>query len=267
MLELNTLKTVIPFLIPMFSAFTCSLILLIGYKDNTSKTEKRLNKLLLVYYLSVMINWFGIQAYFIVPELFVYLNSFIYMAILMMQVVFYHFVFVLTKENESERFSFLHYLLPSLVCGALFIWSFFVPFDIQMSIVKNREMVVPGYEPYRFLFTSKIPVRLVYGVVYASMSIYRLIRYYRAVRIYQEVEDRRSMRWLWLLTAITAIILLMSLSAVLIPRHPIYVSVFAPLTIVLLVLQHVALLYNIMRRNYLLLGNEINIDRRQSHRY
>lgn len=258
MLEFNSLKTVIPFLIPMLSAMTCSMLLFISNRDSSTRMESLLKRLLLVYYLSMILNWFSILVYLIIPTLFIYLNAFFYMAILMIQVTFYHFVYILTKLDENEHFSPLHYLLPTLICTSLFIWSFFVPFDVQLSITKNRETIPSGYKAYYYLFTSKILIRLLYGAIYMFLSAYRLIRYHRLIKLHPNSDGSHPARWLAVLTGMTIILWIMSTCALIIPRHPIYVNVFAPITILIVVSQHIMLAYNIMKQNYLPLIESTN---------
>lgn len=251
MLEFNSLRTVIPFIIPMLSAMTCGMLVLISNRDSSTQMESLLKRLLLFYYLSMILNWFGILTYLIVPVLFVYLNAVFYMAMLMIQVTFFHFVYILTRLDEHEHFSPLHYLLPTLICSSLFIWSFFVPFDVQLSITKDRETIPSGYRIYYYLFTSKILVRLLYGAIYMLLSAYRLIRYHRLIKLHPNSDGTRPAHWLAVLTGMAIVLWIMSTCALIIPRHPIYVNVFAPITILIVVAQHIMMAYNIMKQNYL----------------
>lgn len=248
---------VLTFALPMFSAALCCAILLPCGTDQ-SKTGRSLQKLLTVYLLTAAFGWFSMLIYPYFPKLFVYIQSFTYLSFLLVQLIFYHFVFNITKLDPQKRFPWGHYLLPVLICSTLFVWSFFVPFEVQLKIVASKALVIPeGYHAYYYLFTSKLIARFVFSLLYTSLSLVRLLHYRKAVKDFSANDEKSSLGWFNILIVLSFGFLLMPIIGVTAGRITVYTVILpAVFTAVIVAAQHVILTRNILKGKYLTLEHE-----------
>lgn len=205
-----------------------------------------------------MLNWSDILIYFCAPFMFEYLYILIYTGMMVIQIVFFHFVHILTKLKETERFSPFYYILPLLICAALFLSPFSESFNIKLSIVHDRNTILSGYGGYTFIFTSRIIICFILANFYTLLSIYRLFRYSHIISVSNKITKPLPPR----LIVITIVLLLISTIPLLIPIFPQYIYFSIPLTGLILIAQHIILIYNIMNKKHLLfmLNEEENIE-------
>lgn len=251
MIDLVLIWNEIAACIPCFSAIMWFSILLIARYDSYTISERYIKHTLLWFFGFCAIVWFSFFIYNYQPAVFVYLNSFVYVAILLMVVIYYRFIYQLTSSDIRKKLPVWHYIVAAIVPGALFIWSFFVPFNVQEALVAERGQLYPGYEAYSVLFLSKPVSLFVYGIVYTVASIRRLFIYYTTAK---EKEDApiRLTRWVIVLMAITVTILLVTFFMLLVLRSRLTSAGAFWGLIVLTCTQHIVLGYNVIRRNLLL---------------
>ncbi|MDR2921207.1 MAG: hypothetical protein LBV72_17825 [Tannerella sp.] len=128
---------------PFFSALTWELVLLLSFKDSLTIKEVRIKQTLLSFFFFSAIGWASTFIYAFLPQYFIYINSLAYLSILMAPILFYKFIRVITVQSRHDRYSWLHYVLPILISMTLFIWSFFVPADVQHSLALGRGLFIP----------------------------------------------------------------------------------------------------------------------------
>ena len=237
-------------LIPVFSAFTCGALVALSLRDCLTQEERRLKKIMLVYLSLSALGWYMAFCYEFHPVLFTWLNVLCLLSFVLPSIFFYRIVRYLTRLGEAERFSSLHYLLPALLGGILFVWSLFVPMEVQIEIVEGKALVFPaGYEAFTRFFTLKPLLRVIFGMLYYVLTIAVLLRFYRRTNG-KPAPVRRTAGWVVFLVGISIASLLSSLLPTFMPRATILHSFWTILAAGAMAFQHVLLSYHIIRRKY-----------------
>lgn len=253
MTDTQNILQILIFSAPMFVSFFCCLLMLFAHKNNQKYAKPKEVLLVIAAYICSVFFWLSMVFYVALPEAFTYVQSFTYLCMLLTQALIYHIAFLLTATRKSERFSFVHYLVPLLITGTLFVWSFFVPFDIQLSIVLNRSVVPEGYEAYTALFTSKPTVFLLYNIIYSCLCLFRIRKYRKAVINYSADEHRSSLRWLYMLCILTLGTIPVTILFFLLGSDVFMQSALTFMTLFLTLLQDVILCYNLFAINYIII--------------
>ncbi|WP_106831505.1 hypothetical protein [Parabacteroides pacaensis] len=251
-------KIGITVLIPVFSAITCFVLVALSLRDCLTQEERRLKKVMLVYLSLSALGWYMAFCYEFHPVLFTWLNVLCLVSFVLPSIFFYRIVRYLTRLGKAERFSWLHYLLPALLAGVLFVWSLFVPMDVQIEIVGGKALVFPaGYETFTRFFTLKPLLRVVFGMVYYILTIAVLVQFYQKTSK-KKTPVRRTAGWVVFLVGISIASLLSSLLPTFMPRATILHSVWTLLAAAAIAIQHVLLSYHIIRRKYRLYAALVN---------
>lgn len=245
------IKTVIV-LLPLFSALACGGMLAgFSLRDSLTLEEKKRKGIVIAYMAVVVVVWASIFCYGYFPRAFVWLNVPCLLSFVFVPILFYRIVCFLTYPDREERFSKLHYLIPGLIGTTLLVWSFFVPFDVQLQIVEGHGRVFPeGYRAYARLFTAKPALRMVFGLVYYALILIQVRRYYQAVRTPGNPVHKPG-RWITFLVAVSIVWLFTSVIMILTPRGGIFTFVWTYVGVVCVILQHVLITYSMVGRKYL----------------
>ena len=234
-------------LVPVFTAFACIVLTGFSRRDSLNPEEKRLKGIFMAYLFLIFTVWFATFCYYFAPELFVYLNTACLAGFVLVPVFLYRLIRFLIRMEQTENFSFFHYIVPAALILLMLVWSFFVPAGYQLALVKSHKFALAGeYEAYSRFFTSKPFLRLIFVVVYYSFIGVELMRYYRrANRL--NLPSRRPARWMIFLIALTVMIGFNSLFAIM-PKKVAFANMWmASLTITG---QFVLLTYHIIRHKY-----------------
>lgn len=243
-------KIGITVLIPVFSAFTCGALVALSLRDCLTQEERRLKKIMLVYLSLSALGWYMAFCYEFHPVLFTWLNVLCLVSFVLPSIFFYRIVRYLTRLGRAERFSRLHYLLPALLAGVLFVWSLFVPMDVQIEIVEGKALVFPaGYETFTRFFTLKPLLRVIFGMAYYILTIAVLVQFYKKTSK-KKTPVRRTAGWVVFLVGLSIGSLLSSLLPTFMPRATILYSFWTILAAGAMAFQHVLLSYHIIRRKY-----------------
>ena len=239
------------FLIPVFSAITCGFLMLLSCRDSQSQGEIHVKRVMSWYFLSASVSWFCIFTYLHLPEIFIYTNSFCYLTFLLIQVLFYHLFYILTRVDERDRFPCYHYILPVVISCVLLIWSFFVPLDVQLAIVKGKGTYLPpGYESYARFFLSKPPARLLFGIVYATLTFVRLRKYHEIMNIPANSCSKLQAS-IMIIIGLTLSSLLCSFIGSFFSRETVLHSSAMLFAVIIIMCQHLVLTYYVIQRQSL----------------
>ena len=255
MKETQDILQILIFSAPMLVSFFCCLLMFFAHGNNRKRTKPKEVLLGIAAYICSVFFWLSMVFYVALPVAFAYVQSFTYLCMLFTQVIIYHIAFLLTATWKNERFSFVHYLIPLLITGTLFIWSFFVPFDIQLSIVLKRSVVPEGYEAYTVLFTSKPPIFLLYNIIYSCFCLFRIRKYRKTIINYSADEYRSSLRWLYILCILILGTLPVTILFFLLGTDAFMQSALTFMTIILTILQDIILCYNLFALNYIIISS------------
>lgn len=175
-----TYMTAITPLIPFFSAIACGILVAFSLQDCLKREERKLKRIVLFYFFMSGLGWFVTLCYAFSPVLFTWLNVVCLLTFILPAIFFYRIIRFLTRLGQPEDFSMFHYLLPGVLVTVTLVWSFLVPFDVQLVIVKEKAEILPvGYESFAHFFTSKPLLRVIFGLTYYLMAIGVLTGYYK----------------------------------------------------------------------------------------
>lgn len=241
------------FCAPVISSLSCAVMLAIYRHRHGKQDENILYRLLIAYFLAISLLWAISLVYVYFPMLYVRINILYYLGLFWGQVVFYQFIYTLTRLPGEKRFSPVHYIIPLVIVGVFAVWSAFVPFDVQVQLVVSRGEPVPGYEAYSRLFTSRLAFRGVWNIVYTALAWWRLLAYRRTIADYSSNADRSSLAWVALLLLISFSLVPPSLLSAVYSKKVLISSILLLLPQLLLVVQHAIVCYNMAVGNFVVI--------------
>jgi len=247
----QTFLSAIILLIPVFFACTCMTLVGLSRRDCLTQDERFLKNLVIAYLFFSCMSWFTTFCYYFYSKVHVILNVPCLLSYIVSVVLIYRIICSLTRTALSKDFPFVHYLVPAALATLLLVWSFFVPFDVQVEIVESRQLVLHGkYEAYSRLFSSKSIFRALFQLVYITFICMQLVRYYRSASSTDSFVRKRTQFILFLITLLlitmfASVILSFSLRGRLFPKTGALIASFSTSGL------YVSLTYHIIRRKYL----------------
>lgn len=94
------------FCAPIISSLGCAIMLVLFRHTHAKSEEGTLHRLLVSYFLLVSLGWICSLVYVYLPLLYVRINVLFYVIVFWSQVVFYQFIYTLTRlpgENRSQE--------------------------------------------------------------------------------------------------------------------------------------------------------------------
>lgn len=244
-------KIGITILIPFLSAIACGILVAFSLQDCLKRDERKLKRIVLFYLSMSGIGWFVMFCYEFNPVWFVWLNVACLASFILPAIFFYRIIHFLIRLGQPENFPVLHYLLPGALLAAMLLWSLFVPFDVQLLIVKEKAQVLPvGYEAFARFFTLKPLLRVVFGLVYYLLVILMLVGYYRKATGSKQLLHKPA-KWVVFLVGISLASLFSSILPTFMPRGEVLYSIWTFMVALSIATQHILLSYHIIRRDYL----------------
>lgn len=253
--------------LPLFSSVIWMTMITLSVYDNNTRQERKIKQILILFFLFTAGGWIFTLAYTYTPQYAVYFNVIGYLSYMMVPVKLYCFLCSISTTETIKPFSLWHYAIPLSISVILLIWSFFIPYDIQLLLIEGRGKIVPEYKAYSYLFLSKPIMRIIYTLVYSILFLIRLRYYYISINN-KETKLRKPARWIKILSSFIIVILLITIAAYLLPRGEIIKSPIVILLILFLVAEHLILGYNVIHRNFLLyvpVKNDINENKMIFH--
>lgn len=241
------------FCAPIISSIGCAMMLIIYRRIHGKSEENVLYRLLITYFLAIGLLWGCSLIYVYFPMLYARINIFYFIGLLWGQVVFYQFVYTLTRVPGEKEFSTVHYLIPAVIVGIFAVWSAFVPFETQVCLVTSRGEPVPGYEAYSRFFTSRLAFRGIWNITYTALAWWRLIAYRRSVTDYSANADRSSLGWVQLLLVISISLVPPSLLSSIFAKKVLISSLLLLIPQLLLVVQHAIVCYHMAVGNFVVI--------------
>lgn len=243
------ITAIIP-LIPFFSAIASGILVTFSLQDCLKREERRLKRIVLFYFSISGIGWFVTLCYAFSPVLFTWLNIACLLSFILPAIFFFRIIRFLTRLGKPENFSMLHYVLPGILTIVTLVWSFIVPFDVQLEIVRGRAEIVPaGYEAFARFYTLKPLFRVVFGLTYYLFAIGVLAGYYKRATGNKAIVHKPA-NWVLFLVGVSLASLFSSVLPTLMKRVEFYSSIWTLIVALSIAMQHVLLAYHIMRRDY-----------------
>lgn len=244
---------------PVVSSLLCFTLLTIygiHQRGRNEATNKSLLLIMMVYYVSAAVGWVNLTLYHFFPEAYVHVNALYYLSLLIVQVSFYHLIYMLTGTCSVQRFLPVHYAIPCTLVAVFFVWSLFVPFDVRLALVTSRGEVQVGYEAYSAFFTHRYELRGVYTIIYIPLGILRLLRYRREITGYSADTSRGELRWLYVLIILSLAILPLPVATLFFSKQALLSSLLPMAPMLVIVVQHAILCYNMLTVNYIIITPE-----------
>lgn len=250
MIEINVIFNILSSLTPAVSALLWAAIMVLSIKDSMTQKEKNIKNIIFWFFIVETVGWVAIVLYTYWPMGFVYMNAAAYFSFLVRHVLFYRFIIFMTQKPK-EKFPVAHYIIPLLISGVLFVWSFFVPLEIQLKLVEGHGAIVPDYLFYSRAFLIKPLMNFIYSAVYLLLITIRLWRYYTKNAQSDETIGRPA-PWVTLLMSFATAYFIFGLASLFVSRNLVFSSTSTLVSIVILLMFYMILGYNIIRRNFML---------------
>lgn len=246
-------------IVPLFSSFTLIALLLLALRDCKTDTERSVKLSFLLYLAAFTAGYLLLTLYTYLPSFYVYVSSLTLAAFMSTPVLFYRLVWMFTDTGRKEPFPYIrHFSLPILLTLTLIIWSVFVPLSVQSDLIMKREIGLV-YSGFSLLFKSKFLMGSIFVFTYVTLSLVRLLKYYRAMN--HGVKPRKCPTLLMLLIAVPFLMLPLVSGILLKSFQTGMTDSLLPiaLLLILFVVLHSMMGYNIICRRfalYLLPGKE-----------
>jgi AraC-like DNA-binding protein len=197
--------------------------------------------------------WFGIILYVMDYDAFVRFNTFFFLALMLDQVLLYHFMFIITGTGNKRRFNTIHYIVPVILAVIMGVWSLLTPYEVQYYIVESRGENAPGYLWYSRFFSSTVPIFIIYNIIYPIAGFYRIRVYRREVVNYSADEYRTSVGWLYMLVFLILLTLPLASGVLFVHKSIFFNSTLTIIGALLPIFQYVIICYNLISGNYVII--------------
>ena len=237
-------------LIPLSAAVTVLIIVSLNILYERNKTTPTI-WILWLYFASAAINWGSIILYFIFPDVFVVMNSFVLFTFIMAQVLFYAFLFHLTRFDDEERFPRAHFVLPIAISLLLTGLMLITPLESQRLSVAGRGEFAGGSYLFCVVSNAKMPIRLSFSIVYTGLSFLRLYSYQKRVTDYSANHYKSSLGWVQVCLFLSLSLIPIPLMGILLPRETAVGSWLLTAQNIIVIFQYSFLCFHITKHNYI----------------
>lgn len=244
--------------LPTLASAICLAVLLIYSRSRHNPVPRNLMATSILTYALYLFSWPCMNIYLLWPKLFVVIQSLFYFSFCFSNVTMYRIIFLLTGTGRKEKFPLIHTILPAIIPAVLFIWSLTVPMDIQVGLVESRGQLAAGYEAYSRLFLSKPVALLTWLIVYALLTLRRILHYRREIPNFSADQGRLPVGWMMQVFWLKITLLLLPVTFFIFGRTTIMTSVFMVIPVFLISMQLVVLCYNIVAENYIIITETDN---------
>lgn len=252
MTQTVTIESLITLLTPVCSGLVCIVLLSLPSSVWNRLKETGMRQTLFAYYGLMAFNWAMMILITFHSASFVYLRGIVGLTMFLVPIILYHFIFILTRTDSRERMSIVHYIIPATFFMIYFVWSLCIPTDVFQHTQYYEEVAIPGYRSYYILISLIVPLRLLFGMVYSILSIFRYRRYRRFIANYSSNLQLSSLYWLRLFIVLWVCFLVVPLFAVAVPVKALLKPLQLIVPVVLIFFQHILLCFNSLRGNYIL---------------
>lgn len=209
-------------------------------------------RMLFLYFVCSVINWSSIICYLYAPTVFVYINLLVMTSFIMAQIFFYAFLFHLTRTNADERFSRFHYLIPAIIFSIFLILILITPYEQQYQTVAAKGHFQGGSLLFYYVSNAKMPIRLIFSIVYTFLSFVRLYRYRTRIADFSANYEKSSLYWIKIYLFFSVSLIHIPLIGVFLLPEAALCSPLLSVQIGLLIFQYAYLAFHVVKHNYVL---------------
>ena len=249
-MEVTLLITVIIFSIPVFTAVTSVLIMVLAKRDRLSRSEQAAKRILMYYFIFKSWLWFMFILYSFDQNLFIYFTPLFYLVYFMLQVLFYRFVYCLVKSEEKESFPVYHYIIVIFLFVIFQVWALGISEEYKGYIADYASFntIQNKYMLFSLLNELMKILRILCAIFYMVLSC-NLI-YFASQSI--EKKDSKQASWLYYAIFVYVKTTLFSISGFFGSLPKSYNILIALPVMLLEASLHLLLLYNVIHGNMLL---------------
>ena len=237
--------------VPFAGAVTCFLIISMHLFYHRNQKINRPVAVLWFYFACCLINWISVFFYFHLPDLFVAINALVMFTFIMAQVLFYQFLFHITRLEESERFSHRHYLLPASIALLLTVLMIVTPFESQKLTIMSKGQYKGGSYLFYIVSNSKMAIRLLFTLVYTTLSFIRLNQYRRQIENHSANYEKSSLHWVRTFLILSLSLIPIPLMGMLLPRDVAATSLLLTANNMVILFQYAFLCYHVIAHNFI----------------
>ncbi|MBB1151216.1 hypothetical protein HX062_12310 [Myroides sp. DF42-4-2] len=176
----------------VFSTFLC--LVLLGLKLAKNTCDLAVKKAIVI-----LISFFAISIFFYSTTFFEafslvrlsYIKELNFQSALLMPILFYHFIFELTRLKKADKFYYFNYVTCITIGLSLYFFQ-----TKQGNPHAGIHFPVQGF-PSFWVAKEAILLASMYNVIYLTLSLYRLIRYRKNISNYSSNEEQDSLLWLY----------------------------------------------------------------------
>jgi len=249
-MDVALLIKILIFSIPVFTAVTCALIMVLAKFDNLSRSEQKAKKILMIYFIFKSYIWLSFILYSFDHSFLVLLTPLSYLAYFLLQALFYRFVYNLTKSEERKSFPVYHYAVAVFLFIIFQVWTLVIPEENTSYIAdySSFNTVQNKYVLFSLLNELMKILRVLYAIFYMVLSC-NLI--YFSLRSTEKKRTKRA-SWLYYVMFVYVITTLFSISGFFGNLSKSHNELIALPVMLLEASLHLLLLYNIIHENILL---------------
>jgi len=172
--------------LPAISSLTCGMIFFMAYQSKLTYKENLIRYILIIYF-AVIVLWYPIglsKSY----DFLLYVYPLVSLGAHISQVLFYHFISVLTDDNDKNIFSY-HYCVPLLLFAAS---SFF----FYTSLYESGRIK----STYNFMRIYSAVSSALYMIYYTYLSAQKVTAYRKILNKQSEENIKHCVNWIfWLI--------------------------------------------------------------------
>lgn len=234
---------------PVYSGSACTVLILQHLPVWKRLKGSGMRQTLFFYYALTTFNWSMLVLFSFNPRKFMLFSPLFIYSSLIVPILLYQFIFILTRADNRERFSPLHYIPPAVLIVLYQIGSLHVSHETMGQLSFKHPQFLSGSGLHTLLILLAV-LRLLYGFFYSILSILRYRRYRRIIEDYSSDLYLSSLYWL-------RIFLILWVGLLVIPVFGMFGSPNLLLTQLRLVIpaallfaQHILLCFNVIQGNY-----------------
>lgn len=240
------------FTAPIITSAVAFLIILFDM-FNGDRYNRWLKSSIALYLGSYVITMSGALLYFYFPLVFMYLNSLILLSFMLLPVFLYAFIFQVTRTHPNEKFSKLHYVIPLLLGLLQLLLTIITPVEDQLLTITGNGSYMGGSRLFHTISNNKMLFRLVFSLIYTTLSFMRLPKYRQFIQNYASNESKSSLRWLKTYLLFIVFLIPIPLAGVFMSRTGLAGSLLAWVHYTMLLIQHSFMAYHLVKQNYVTL--------------
>jgi AraC-like DNA-binding protein len=152
--------------------------------------------IIILTYVATLCCWLEVIAIMMNLPIAVYMNTLFAWICMMNVVLLYHFFYIVTGVGRPTRFSPLHYIVPAVLAAGLTVWSVSKPYEERADVLFfDGHIFDQELSTFSIVYILMPLSYTIYGIFYAGITYFRLLRYRKVVINYSADARCTSVGW------------------------------------------------------------------------